>query len=93
MKNEILKNVAKTVVDGLKDTQMQYEYAEEAKEHGDMAMAKAHISEAHKRLEGVHEWWKHADEMGGNDPMYVMLMEYYKDWCRKLKHEIEEFKV
>jgi hypothetical protein len=56
-------------------------------------MAKAHISEAHKRMEGVHEWWKHADEMGGNDPMYVMLMEYYKDWCRKLKHEIEEFKV
>lgn len=93
MKNEMLKNVTRTIIDGLKDTQMQYEYAEEAHEHGEMALAKAHIDEAMKRMNGVQEWWKHADSMGGNDPMYLMLMEYYRDWCKKLRHEIEEFKM
>jgi hypothetical protein len=93
MKTELLKNVSKTIVDGLKDTQMQYEYAEEAKEHGDSGLAKAHIAEAQKRIDGVQEWWKHSDSMAGGDPMYGMLMEYYRDWCRKLRHEIEEFKA
>lgn len=93
MKNEILKNIAKTIVDGLKDTQMQYEYAETAREMGDPQYAKAHIDEAMKRINGVQEWWKHADSLAGNDPMYAMLMEYYRDWCHKLRREIEEFKA
>lgn len=93
MKTEILKNIAKTIVDGLKDAQMQYEYAEEAKEHGDQAIAKAHIMDAQKRMEGVQEWWKHADQMAGGDPMYTMLMEYYRNWCRELRSKIEEFKM
>jgi hypothetical protein len=85
--------MVKTIVDGLKDTQMQYEYAVEAKEHGDQGVAKAHLTEAQKRISGVQEWWAHADSMAGGDPMYAMLMEYYRDWCHKLKREIEEFKV
>lgn len=93
MKTEVLKNVAKTIVDGLKDTQMQYEYAVEAKEHGEQAIAKAHIAEAQKRMEGVQEWWKHADAIAGSDPMYTMLMEYYRDWCKMLREKIEEFKM
>lgn len=93
MKNEILKNVLRTVVDGLKDTQMQYEYATAAKAHGEQAIAKAHITEAQKRMSGVQEWWTHADAMGGGEPMYGMLMEYYKEWCQKLKRDIEDFKM
>jgi hypothetical protein len=93
MKNETLKNMVKTIVDGLKDTQMQYEYAVEAKEHGDQGIAAAHLAEAKKRISGVQEWWGHADTMGSSDPMYAMLMEYYREWCHKLKRDIEEFKV
>ena len=93
MKHEVMQGLARTVMDGLKDTQMQYEYAVVALEHGEPAIAKAHIEEAHKRLNGTQEWWKHADAAAGNDPMYEMLMGYYRDWCRKLRREIEEFKL
>lgn len=91
MKHEVMKGLMRTIMDGLKDTQMQYEYAVAAMAHGESAIAKAHIEEAQKRLAGVQEWWKHADAMAGSDPMYNMTMEYYHEWCHKLKAEIEMF--
>lgn len=93
MKNEIMKNIIKTIMDGLKDAQMQYEYAEDAKNMNEPSFAKAHIAEAQRRMEYVQEWWRHADEMGKNEPMYTMLMEHYKGWCRQLRQDIEDFKM
>ena len=91
MKHDVMRGLMRTVMDGLKDTQMQYEYAEEAMEEGEPAIAKALIEEAQKRLTGTQEWWKHADTMAGGDQMYHMAMEYYHEWCHKLKAEIEAF--
>lgn len=91
MKHEVMRGLMRTVMDGLKDTQMQYEYAQAAMRHGEPTLARAHIEEAHKRLTGVQEWWKHADAMAGDDAVYGMAMEYYREWCHKLKAEIEAF--
>lgn len=92
MKNEMLCGAAKTMTDGLKDAQMQYEYAEHAKEHGDMEMAAKHISEAHKRLSGVTEWLALLDESEeSKQPLTRALLNHYKHWHKDLLERVEHF--
>lgn len=99
MTEALVKGVVKTIVDGIKDAQMQYDYAETAHKHGDNGFASLHINEAHKRLMGVCEWYKKAKDafdIEGDDDEddYVTdaLVDNYKDWYYNLKQRVESFK-
>lgn len=93
--NPIFKGITKTIIDGLKDAQMQYDYAVIAKKH-DPAIAKLHLDEASKRLSGITDWRKRLDEMMGKrseDGMEAVMWEHYDDWKEKLHRCIAEFKM
>lgn len=98
MTEVLVKGVVKTIIDGVKDAQMQYEYAEIAMKHDDHTFAALHINEAHKRLTGVCEWYKKAEEMlprkddDEDDMVTDVLIHEYKDWYHNLKHRVESFK-
>lgn len=94
MKYENIKGIVKTITDGLKDANMQYEWAEATKELGKSELAHMHIAEAKKRLDGVKEWYDKAKAMLPNaEPTELeeLLMCHYKDWYRDLKEKIEAF--
>lgn len=100
MTEVLVKGVVKTIIDGIKDAQMQYEYAELAHKHGDKVFASLHINEAHKRLIGVCEWYKKAKEvysMDGDededDIITDVLIDNYKDWYYNLKQKVESMKA
>ena len=71
MDKEILQSIARTAMDGVKDAQMQYEYAEKAAEHGNHEAAMFHIEEAKRRLEGAKTWYDRGMKMHGDhvDPL------------------------
>ena len=100
MTEALVKGVVKTIIDGVKDAQMQFEYAEIAHKHGDKTFASLHINEAHKRLIGVCEWYKKAKEtfhMDGDDDeddiITDVLVDNYKDWYYNLKQRVESMKA
>lgn len=95
MDNRIYKGIVKTIVDGIKDAQMQYDYAVAAKDDGEQNLAKLHLDEASRRLSGVSDWRKRLEEMTGRkteNQMEKILWEYYDDWKDKLYRRITEFK-
>ena len=92
MKHEMICGAARTVTDGLKDAQMQYEYAEHAMEQGDREMSAKHIAEAHKRLSGVTEWFAILDESEeSKQPLARALLNHYKSWHKDLWERVEHF--
>lgn len=97
MHDEVVRNIVKTIVDGIKDAQMQYEYACDAKKAGEASIAKSHIDDASKRLDGVQAWYHKAEEMGAakekDGAVADALTWHYKDWYRMLKAKVAEFKV
>lgn len=100
MTETLIKGMVKTIIDGIKDAQMQYEYAETALKHDDHTFASLHINEAHKRLMGVCEWYKKAKEVIGehgdddeDDIITDVLVNEYKDWYYNLKQRVESMKA
>ena len=100
MTETLIKGMVKTIIDGIKDAQMQYEYAETALKHGDHTFAALHINEAHKRLMGVCEWYKKAKDVIGehgdddeDDIITDVLVNEYKDWYYNLKQRVESMKT
>lgn len=97
MHDHVVKGIVKTIVDGIKDAQMQYDYACEAHKAGAAAIAKAHIEEASKRLDGVQLWYKRAEEsedMRKDDsPIAEALMSHYKEWYHNLRTRVGDFKM
>ena len=94
MQYEGLKGIVRTITDGLKDANMQYDWAVEAKEHGKTELAHLHIAEAKKRIEGSKEWYEKAKTMlPDTEPTELeeILMCHYKNWYRDLKDKIEAF--
>jgi hypothetical protein len=94
MTHELIKGIVKTITDGLKDANMQYDYAEEAKEHGEHELAMLHINEAKKRLDGVKEWYDKGKAMmpeGKHSDLEEILICHYKHWYRELKEKVESF--
>ena len=90
---EIIRGLAKTIIDGIKDAQMQIDYAEEAEEHGASEIAAMHVAEAHKRMDGVKMWYDFAMQKTGkheHDPAYLAMEEHYHDWAKKIKERIAE---
>ncbi len=97
MHKDVIRGVAKTIIDGIKDAQMQYDYAEEAREAGETELAKLHINEAQKRMSGVKEWYDYATAKMGKhhegDSAYMALEDHYRDWARNIKERIATFKM
>ena len=92
-----VRNIVNTIIDGIKDAQMQYEYACDAKAAGNADLAKYHLAEANKRIAGVSEWHKLAETMikhpDEHDPVYTAMYDYYADWVHTLRGKIAEMKV
>lgn len=96
MTETLIKGVVKTIIDGIKDAQMQCEYAEEAMEHGEKQLHDLHMNEVKKRLTGVEEWYKKANELFPNkehSPVLDIFTKEYKDWYQKLKHKADAYKM
>lgn len=100
MTEGLIKGAVKTILDGIKDAQMQYEYAESAIKHGDKAWAALHINEAHKRLIGVCEWYKKVEDAfegshddDDDDILTDVLVDEYKEWYYNLKQRVESMKA
>lgn len=97
MMHHVMKGIAKTAMDGLKDAEMQYGYAMDAHAEGSHEFAALHIEEAKHRLSGVKEWYDRGVKlMGGDmramDPVAEALVEHYKNWYHTLSDKIASFK-
>lgn len=95
MSHDTIKNIVKTITDGLKDANMQYDYAEEAMHEGEYDVATLHINEAKRRLDGAKEWYDKAKNMFPEEKhteLEEILMNHYKHWYRELKEDIEKFR-
>lgn len=95
MTGNLIKGVVKTIVDGLKDANMQYDYAEEAMHEGEYELATLHINEAKKRLDGVKEWYDKAKAMfpvEKHTELEEILMCHYKHWYRDIRDDIEKLR-
>lgn len=91
---EGIKGIVKTITDGLKDANMQYDWAVEAKEHGKTELSHLHLAEAKKRLDGAKEWYDKAKAMlPHTEPTELeeMLMCHYKSWYHDLVEKVEKF--
>lgn len=92
--HEELKGIVKTITDGIKDANMQVEYAEAAKANGNHDLAMLHITEAKKRLDGVKEWYEKSHAMYPEDkhtPLEDIFICHYKRWYHDIKAKAEEF--
>ena len=94
MAHECMRGIVKTIIDGLKDANMQYDWAVDAKAHGNTEVSHLHISEAKKRLDGAKEWYDKARAMiphSEHTELEEFLMRHYKDWYHELREKIESF--
>ena len=88
-----MHSIAKTIMDGLKDAEMQYRWAEEAKHANEPELAKMHLSEAMKRLAGIKEWCGYAETKEEHDELVKDMVEYWRDWHNKIFEKATALKV
>lgn len=97
MSDMLVKGMVNTMIDGIKDAQMQYDYACAAKKADERELAKLHIDEAERRISGVSAWHRAAEEMLGErqhgDAAFDAMYEHYADWAHSLRAKIGEFEV
>lgn len=91
---DVIYGIAKTIMDGLKDAEAQYEYARTANESGKHDLALRHIEEAKKRLAGVKEWYDFGTKMLGDKPESIVgvFMELFLQWHRGVVDKLATFK-
>ena len=96
MHKDLMRNVAKTIMDGLKDAQMQCEYAEEAKEAGNHELAMLHNQEADLRLKSIDAWYQHAKKMGliaeSMNPGEEIMIEHHKKWYKSMREKVDSIR-
>ena len=91
-----MKGLVRTMLDGLKDASMQYEWAMTAHKAGNKELASLHHNEATKRLNGVKEWYDKAKPMMGDKPMEPITEElkcYFVDWYHDLLGKVTAMKM
>lgn len=91
-----IKGMIRTMLDGLKDASMQYEWAQSAHRAGDKELAALHHAEAGKRLSGVKEWYEKGKSIMGDkqlDPVGEMLKCYFVDWYHDLLGKVAAMKL
>lgn len=89
-----IKGIVKTITDGLRDANMQIDWADEAKTRGAHDLATLHITEAKKRLDGAKEWYDKAVAMfPKSEPTELeeVLMCHYKHWYHELRERVDSF--
>ena len=93
MKEHLMHGIAKTMMDGVRDANMQYDYAVEAKEHGDTELAMAHIEEAKHRLSGAKAWYERRHRTIGEhgDALVKAVEEEWCDWWRSVDLKVNAF--
>lgn len=92
---DIAYGIAKTIMDGIKDAEMQYDYAVAASELGKVEIASRHIEEAKKRLIGVREWTDYgAKVLSGAKPdtLAPVLVELLNSQQKQALDKIAAFK-
>ncbi len=95
MMDKTKRNIVKTIIDGIKDAQMQLDYACDAKEAGNQPMMMAHLEEAKRRLSGVADWKKRMGDMpehGRDTEMEAILWEQYDKWHDDISAKINSWK-
>lgn len=91
---DIAYGIAKTIMDGIKDAEMQYEYAVAASELGKPDISGRHIEEAKKRLIGVKEWTDYGAKILGGSPdtLAPVLLELLNQQQKQALDKIASFK-
>lgn len=88
-----MRSVAKTIMDGLKDAEMQYRWAEEAHGMGEPELAKMHLGESMKRLTGVKDWCGYAEAKSDHSDMVRDMVEYWREWHDKILEKASALKI
>ena len=91
-----IEGLIRTIIDGLKDSSMQYEWACNAQRAGDKEIASMHHAEAMKRLNNVKEWYDKAKNFVGDKPMdHVgeVMKNYFVNWYRDLLGKVSSMKI
>lgn len=63
MNKQCINGIICSEMDGIKDAEKHYNYAITAKEEGNKELARMHIEEAMRRLDGVKDWHKRTETM------------------------------
>ena len=91
-----IEGLIRTIIDGLKDSSMQYEWACNAHRAGDKEIASMHLAEAMKRLNNVKEWYDKAKNLIGDksmDHVGEVMKNYFVNWYRDLLGKVTAMKV
>lgn len=91
----VFYGIAKTIMDGCKDADQQYDFAVQAKTEGKPEIAMRHIEEAKKRLAGVKEWYDVGVKLLAAEkpePMVEAVMELLLQHHRSTLEKIATFK-
>lgn len=90
MKEHLMHGIVKTMMDGVKDAHMQYEYAVSAWEHGEHELATKHADEARARLLGAKAWRdlrvKYTD--AHPDALVKAMEDEWCDWYHSVEGKI-----
>jgi hypothetical protein len=91
----VFYGIAKTIMDGTKDADQQYDFAMQAKADGKPEIAAKHIEEAKKRLAGVKEWYDIGVKLLAaekSEPLVDAVMELLMQHHRASLDKIAQFK-
>lgn len=98
MIKDCMSGVCRTVLDNIKDADMQLDWAEAAKERGNHELAQFHAEEAKSRLRTAKEWYdrgvKMHEQSGGGkmDPLTEALIERERDHYHEIMNRAANFK-
>lgn len=98
MIKDCMSGVCRTVLDNIKDADMQLDWAEAAKERGNHELAQYHAEEAKSRLRTAKEWYdrgvKMHEQSGGGkmDPLTEALIERERDHYHEIMNRAANFK-
>lgn len=98
MIKDCMSGVCRTVLDNIKDADMQLDWAEAAKERGNHELAQYHADEAKNRLRTAKEWYdrgvKMHEQSGGGkmDPLTEALIEREREHYHEIMNRAANFK-
>lgn len=98
MVKDCMSGVCRTVLDNIKDADMQLDWAESAKERGNIELAQYHAEEAKNRLRTAKEWYdrgmKMHEQSGGGkmEPLTEALIEREREHYHEIMNRAANFK-
>lgn len=98
MIKDCMSGVCRTVLDNIKDADMQLDWAEAAKERGNHELAQYHAEEAKSRLRTAKEWYdrgvKMHEQSGGSkmEPLTEALIEREREHYHEIMNRAANFK-